>query len=1366
MSEKDKGEIEQYWRKSMKKGILSVFLALAMVVSSLAGFAPAQASAAVSSASALTYNTGIRDNYDVTLSEQALAYYTGNYAYDVLDDLSGTDLFTALHALMKNTMTASVTYSSLVDYWEYTDAEGGDDGRVLFYADLDENTVTTTINREHVWAKSNASFYELGGGADLHHLRPADSKVNSARSNYIMGTIEDRDSYTIYLTSDGISYPAGYVCNSVFEPLDNVKGDVARILLYVYTRWQQPNLFTDVASADLPPKDSDDSANSGSAVIESLATLLEWNYEDPVDEWEMERNDLTQDVQGNRNVFIDYPELAWSLFGLAVPEGLVSPSTTGTDIAQYDTNAVTDYVVPEMTYDDPVTEPTLDYSNYKVEDGTYILYSPKYGMALSAEEVSTNYRAGVEYTVADNTGNETELANILWTVTRNADGTVSIKNTAGALATGASASYFNLVLDTTDASATVYASWNLQSDGEGNFFVQNSKLTTKYVHWGSNYQDFATAKYTGDEEDFAFKLLKIDGTAATGSVLTSDDISEVVIEREPASIEDGTYVIYNQASGVALSTTTTGYYLAGVAYTLNEDGTITSPAASEVWTIKNNEDGTITISNGENVLSMDTSYSSTPFGAVNDTWTLEKGGKTEGTYLIKNVGRGVYLEYYSQSSRFSGYELKEENEQLYEMLLIPATASSGSETTGTPTPTEPVVTDTPTPTDAPETIIEDGTYIVYNPSSAKAMSSEDISSSSTAYRKAVDYTLSETGTETAEAVLVWTVKNNEDGTVSLYTADGKALSVTSGKNNLTVGEDANTWNVVKNDDGTVYLVNTTTTKYLEYYAKYTEFSTYKFSESSADIYKLQFVTATASSGSETTGTPTPTATPTEEPTPTPTEGPMQFFELVTSVEDLADGKYIFVAKGDDGYYAMDNLPLSGGQKNARAPIAVEEDGAGIINSADASIVWTVTKTENGYTLQDLEGKFLGMTVSKNACFTANGNLDKVNEKAYYVVTANGTDGAMFFTNEVNTRSISAYVNKGVVMDFRGYVSTGSTIQPLYVYRLVDCETEGHDLLFDGEKIYCRICKEEIERSSFTGYIKTTDGAEVYLVAGELANGLTDVDGTELYFENGLRFTGEKTVECAVGSAVYTYEDGLLVDKNGFECTGENEYVAYADGAMLYGWQTIDGNVYYFDEETGIMALESVEIDGITYYFEDGKHIEGTFVRYWRYIRYYYAGEMVKGFATIDGETYYFDEDGFMIRGWLEVDGEYYYFYNDGTMATSTVYYRGVRYEIGEDGKLVSGTWVRYGRNYRYYVAGYCVTGLQEIDGETYYFDRYGYMVTGNILIDGSVYRFGYDGALVSTVELADYTGYVVINGIEVYVRNGRIMPFRYLFLRW
>lgn len=309
----------------MKTRILAVLLALAVV---LALALPALAAVP---ADTVPYNTGTRHETCTALSTQAQQYYTDGA--ETLLKLSGSTsdsslesmdsaLYRALQSLMTDTMTDSVTYKSLPTYWARTDASQGKDGLLLFYSD----TTGGRMSREHVWPKSRASFMQQNGGSDLHHLRPEDSGVNSTRSNYTMGNVLGVYPDCTTKAFDGKTVLWYSSKNDRVEVADNVKGDLARVLLYVYCRWGQPNLFEKVSTDNLPPYDSDDRENTGMPVIESLDTLLEWMQEDPVDTWEMSRNDCVQQVQGNRNVFIDYPEFAWLLFGRELPADYDTPS--------------------------------------------------------------------------------------------------------------------------------------------------------------------------------------------------------------------------------------------------------------------------------------------------------------------------------------------------------------------------------------------------------------------------------------------------------------------------------------------------------------------------------------------------------------------------------------------------------------------------------------------------------------------------------------------------------------------------------------------------------------------------------------------------------------------------------------------------------------------------------------------------------------------------------------------------------------------------------------------------------------------------------------------------------------------------------
>ena len=165
-------------------------------------------------------------------------------------------------------------------------------------------------NREHVWPQSLGGGNTKGGGADLHHVRPSDAGVNSSRGNKKYGN--SNNGTAKYGTNPAKNCLGGHYNSTYFEPLDNVKGDVARICLYVYVRWG-----------------SDWGATSITKVFQSVDVLLEWMELDPVDTWEMGRNEVIEDIQGNRNVFIDYPEFAWLLFGEEVPAGMTTPSGKG-----------------------------------------------------------------------------------------------------------------------------------------------------------------------------------------------------------------------------------------------------------------------------------------------------------------------------------------------------------------------------------------------------------------------------------------------------------------------------------------------------------------------------------------------------------------------------------------------------------------------------------------------------------------------------------------------------------------------------------------------------------------------------------------------------------------------------------------------------------------------------------------------------------------------------------------------------------------------------------------------------------------------------------------------------------------------------
>lgn len=265
------------------------------------------------------YNWGVRDETATFLTTYANDYYTGNNTFENLSAQSKDNLLTSLRSLMTSTHKTTTSYGDCKSYAKYTDCQKSDGSVVLLYTSYiasqsDFSGSAPGWNREHVWPKSLGGFETSGPGADIHHIRPDDVTTNSNRGNKKYGNVTGGTTSTGKLASGivGGTYNSNY-----FEPLDNVKGDVARICLYVYVRyggdWGQCSSITNV--------------------FQSVDVLLDWMEEDPVDTWEMGRNDACESITGSRNVFIDYPEYAWLLFGKNVPENYSTPSSNSGTVA-------------------------------------------------------------------------------------------------------------------------------------------------------------------------------------------------------------------------------------------------------------------------------------------------------------------------------------------------------------------------------------------------------------------------------------------------------------------------------------------------------------------------------------------------------------------------------------------------------------------------------------------------------------------------------------------------------------------------------------------------------------------------------------------------------------------------------------------------------------------------------------------------------------------------------------------------------------------------------------------------------------------------------------------------------------------------
>lgn len=248
------------------------------------------------------------------------------YYASVKDTDSGETLRNKLNGIIKNGHTR-IAYSNLADCMTYTDRDWNkspdknDTNPYMHIIYLHDNEnkpykrsqYTSVWDKEHIWAKANGSFNSDSyySYSDLHHLRASDKNNNGTRSNYCFNNLSTSQSGVTYV-KDGNGDNSGLLLpNACYMPQACDRGDVARALFYMATR------YADGSDTNCPLYLSfEDTNNNSGGWWGHLDVLLQWHQEDPVDEFEKHRNDLIfTDFQHNRNPFIDHPEYAariWS----------------------------------------------------------------------------------------------------------------------------------------------------------------------------------------------------------------------------------------------------------------------------------------------------------------------------------------------------------------------------------------------------------------------------------------------------------------------------------------------------------------------------------------------------------------------------------------------------------------------------------------------------------------------------------------------------------------------------------------------------------------------------------------------------------------------------------------------------------------------------------------------------------------------------------------------------------------------------------------------------------------------------------------------------------------------------------------------
>lgn len=258
--------------------------------------------------------------------------------YNRMNGKSGAALKAAAKECVQSHQT--LEYYDLPNYWQYSDVypelvngckrwwdmysdavyliQRGQSGKSSFSANK--------MQREHSvpksWWKLNGSVEYTPAYSDMWNLYPSDGAANQAKLNYPLGLTASTSFNNGVTKVGGAQTGYGGGSRNVFEPDDEYKGDFARAYMYVATVYDDINwvinyMYKKEAYPTLVPW--------------AKEMLLQWCRQDPVDQKEIDRNNVVEQYQGNRNPFVDFPELAEYIWGTRTTEVFYVDQQQGSD---------------------------------------------------------------------------------------------------------------------------------------------------------------------------------------------------------------------------------------------------------------------------------------------------------------------------------------------------------------------------------------------------------------------------------------------------------------------------------------------------------------------------------------------------------------------------------------------------------------------------------------------------------------------------------------------------------------------------------------------------------------------------------------------------------------------------------------------------------------------------------------------------------------------------------------------------------------------------------------------------------------------------------------------------------------------------
>lgn len=549
--------------KILNKRSLAWLTSLLMLVSLFSAVVvlPVEAAVDYVYSGSYVYNWGTRETVATFMSPMAEAWYSKNNTdYEELSALNGGNgtggvtssaLYNELQDLMVSNHTHVTSYNETKNLFCYTDCENSGGKISSFYSGKAIGpTWDGGWNREHTWPNSKG---EGNGENDIMMLRPTSTSENSGRGNKAYGE------------SSGCYNP-----NAESGGKHDLRGDVARIMLYQHVRWSQSKLW------------------GTSGVMESLTVLLKWVTEDPVDTWELGRNDAVQAITGTRNVFVDYPELIFNLFGADIPEDYQSPSGEGAAGAYAITATVNDSAYGSVTVSgrNVTASPKSGYAvgGYTILSGDATVTRNGNVFAVNATsdvEIRIDFvpRQQVSLTLMDGTS-------LYDTLTAYSGDAVTLPAFEGEIAEGHTfVGWVETAVEETTAAPTYYAAGSAYTVGVSTtLYALFSRTDMDGTELSNVFEPYSGPLTAGDY------LIVYNGKAMVGTVTdkTRLDVAEVMVQNGNIILpaENAVWHIAQSGSDWTIQNLSAGTYAAGT--TVKSNQLTLNAAVSDLtkWTVE------------------------------------------------------------------------------------------------------------------------------------------------------------------------------------------------------------------------------------------------------------------------------------------------------------------------------------------------------------------------------------------------------------------------------------------------------------------------------------------------------------------------------------------------------------------------------------------------------------------------------------------------------------------------------------------------------------------------------------------------------------------------------------------------------------